>query len=76
MTSVVIGKVGDIPPGERKIVVPFRGRAGIGVFKRQWIVLRRAQHLSSQERSPLHRRAQRSRYHRCTALYPRCHNRR
>ena len=32
MTSVVIGKVGDIPPGERKIVVPFRGRAGIGVF--------------------------------------------
>ena len=32
MASVVIGKVADIPPGERKIVVPFRGRAGIGVF--------------------------------------------
>ena len=32
MASVVIGKVDEIPPGERKIVVPFRGRAGIGVF--------------------------------------------
>ena len=31
-TSVVIGKVWEIPPGQRKIVVPFRGRAGIGVF--------------------------------------------
>ena len=31
-TSVVVGKVWEIPPGERKIVVPFRGRAGIGVF--------------------------------------------
>lgn len=32
MTRVVVGKVSDIPPGQRKIVVPFRGRAGIGVF--------------------------------------------
>ena len=31
-TSVVVGKVWEIPPGERKIVVPFRGRAGIGIF--------------------------------------------
>jgi nitrite reductase (NADH) small subunit len=29
---VVVGTVGEIPVGERKIVVPFRGRAGIGVF--------------------------------------------
>jgi nitrite reductase (NADH) small subunit len=29
---VVVGPVEEIPPGERKIVVPFRGRAGIGVF--------------------------------------------
>jgi nitrite reductase (NADH) small subunit len=29
---VVVGPVEDLPPGERKIVVPFRGRAGIGVF--------------------------------------------
>lgn len=29
---VVVGKVSEIPPGERKIIVPFRGRAGIGVF--------------------------------------------
>lgn len=32
MARVVIGKVSEIPPGERKIVVPFRGKAGIGVF--------------------------------------------
>ncbi|MEM7538550.1 MAG: Rieske (2Fe-2S) protein [Chloroflexota bacterium] len=32
MTPVVVGKVSEIPPGERKIIVPFRGRAGIGVF--------------------------------------------
>jgi nitrite reductase (NADH) small subunit len=32
MARVVVGKVSEIPPGERKIVVPFRGRAGIGVF--------------------------------------------
>ncbi len=32
MTRVVVAKVWEIPPGERKIVVPFRGRAGIGVF--------------------------------------------
>ena len=32
MTRVVIAKVWEIPPGGRKIVVPFRGRAGIGVF--------------------------------------------
>ncbi len=29
---VVAGSVEEIPPGARKIVVPFRGRAGIGVF--------------------------------------------
>lgn len=29
---VVVGRVDEIAPGERKIVVPFRGRAGIGVF--------------------------------------------
>jgi len=29
---VVVGPVDELPPGERKIVVPFRGRAGIGVF--------------------------------------------
>lgn len=32
MEHVVVGKVSEIPPGKRKIVVPFRGRAGIGVF--------------------------------------------
>src|SRR3954447_25029086 len=29
---VVVGPVAEIPPGGRKLVVPFRGRAGIGVF--------------------------------------------
>jgi 3-phenylpropionate/trans-cinnamate dioxygenase ferredoxin subunit len=29
---VVVGRVEEIPPGERRIVTPFRGRAGIGVF--------------------------------------------
>ena len=29
---VVVGTVAEIPAGGRKIVVPFRGRAGIGVF--------------------------------------------
>lgn len=29
---VVVGPVDGLPPGERKIIVPFRGRAGIGVF--------------------------------------------
>jgi nitrite reductase/ring-hydroxylating ferredoxin subunit len=29
---VVVGTTEEIPPGSRKIVVPFRGRAGIGVF--------------------------------------------
>ena len=32
MARVVVGKVSEIESGERKIVVPFRGRAGIGVF--------------------------------------------
>jgi 3-phenylpropionate/trans-cinnamate dioxygenase ferredoxin subunit len=32
---VVVGRVEDIPPGGRKIVTPFRGRAGIGVFNVQ-----------------------------------------
>lgn len=29
---VVAGRVEEITPGSRKIIVPFRGRAGIGVF--------------------------------------------
>ena len=29
---VVAGSVAEITPGNRKIIVPFRGRAGIGVF--------------------------------------------
>jgi len=29
---VVAGSVEEIPPGGRKLIVPFRGRAGIGVF--------------------------------------------
>jgi nitrite reductase (NADH) small subunit len=29
---VVVGRVEEIPPGKRKIIVPFGGRAGIGVF--------------------------------------------
>lgn len=29
---IVVGPVEEIPPGERRLVVPFRGRAGIGVF--------------------------------------------
>jgi len=29
---VKVAKTNDIPPGHRKIVVPFRGRAGIGIF--------------------------------------------
>ena len=29
---VVAGRAEEIPPGTRRIVVPFRGRAGIGVF--------------------------------------------
>jgi hypothetical protein len=32
VTSVIVGRVEEIPPGQRKLVVPFRGRAGIGVF--------------------------------------------
>lgn len=32
MRRVVVGTVAEIPAGGRKIVVPFRGRAGIGVF--------------------------------------------
>ena len=32
MTRVLVGKISEIPPGQRKIVVPFRGRAGIGIF--------------------------------------------
>ncbi len=31
-TRVAIGTVDEIRPGQRKIVVPFRGRAGIGIF--------------------------------------------
>ena len=29
---VVVGRVDEIPPGGRRLIVPFRGRAGIGVF--------------------------------------------
>ena len=32
MARVVVAKAGEIPPGERKLVVPFKGKAGIGVF--------------------------------------------
>ena len=32
MTGIVVGKVDEIPRGGRKIIVPFRGRAGIGIF--------------------------------------------
>ena len=32
MTGIVVGKAADIPVGGRKIIVPFRERAGIGVF--------------------------------------------
>ncbi len=32
MTGIVVGKVAEIPVGGRKIIVPFRGRAGIGIF--------------------------------------------
>ncbi len=32
MSGIVVGKVAEIPEGGRKIIVPFRGRAGIGVF--------------------------------------------
>jgi nitrite reductase/ring-hydroxylating ferredoxin subunit len=29
---IIVGKVAEIPAGGRKIIVPFRGRAGIGIF--------------------------------------------
>ena len=29
---IVVAKVAEIPAGARKLIVPFRGRAGIGVF--------------------------------------------
>jgi nitrite reductase (NADH) small subunit len=32
LQRLVVGQVDEIPPGARKLVVPFRGRAGIGVF--------------------------------------------
>ncbi len=32
MTAIVVGKVSEIPVGGRKMIVPFRGRAGIGIF--------------------------------------------
>ncbi len=52
MTRVVVAKVREIPPGERKIVVPFRGRAGIGVFnvKGSFIALR---NICPHKRGPL-----------------------
>ena len=52
MTRVVIAKVWEIPPGDRKIVVPFRGRAGIGVFnvKGEFFALR---NICPHKRGPL-----------------------
>ena len=32
MRRIVVGRVDEIPVGGRKIIVPFRGRAGIGIF--------------------------------------------
>ena len=32
MSGIVVGKAADIPVGGRVIIVPFRGRAGIGIF--------------------------------------------
>ena len=32
MTGIVVGRAADIPVGGRVIIVPFRGRAGIGIF--------------------------------------------
>ena len=32
MRRIVVGNAGEIPEGGRKIIVPFRGRAGIGIF--------------------------------------------
>ena len=32
MARIAVARVSEIPPGQRKIVVPFRGRAGIGIF--------------------------------------------
>lgn len=32
MPRVIVGQVKEFPPGAKKLVVPFRGRAGIGVF--------------------------------------------
>ena len=32
MSDFVVGKVSEIPPGERKIVAPFPGGTAIGVF--------------------------------------------
>ena len=54
MARIAVAKVSDIPPGQREIVVPFRGRAGIGVFNVAGIVLRGTQYLPPQERPALH----------------------
>ena len=32
MRRIVVAKAAEIPEGGRKIIVPFRGRAGIGIF--------------------------------------------
>ncbi|MCY3833695.1 MAG: Rieske (2Fe-2S) protein [Chloroflexi bacterium] len=32
MRRIIVGKADEIPAGGRKIIVPFRGRAGIGIF--------------------------------------------
>lgn len=32
MSGIIVGKAAEIPEGGRKIIVPFRGRAGIGIF--------------------------------------------
>lgn len=32
VNRLIVGRVDEIPPGQRKLVVPFRGRAGVGIF--------------------------------------------
>ena len=64
MERVVVAKIWEIPAGERKIVVPFRGRAGIGVFNVKRFILRGAQHLPAQAWPALHGRTERLGCHR------------
>ena len=32
MAQIIVGNTAEIKPGEKKIIVPFRGKAGIAVF--------------------------------------------